>query len=81
MTPSPDRIIRLKSVLDRTGLSRSTVYRKIQEGTFPPQLKISVNGTGWRESEIARWVENPVGYRVPPARGEFDFNDLPSRGR
>ena len=40
----PDRIIRLKTVLSRTGLSRSTIYRKIAEGTFPPQIKISVNG-------------------------------------
>ena len=33
----PDRIIRLKTVLARTGLSRSTIYRKIAEGTFPAQ--------------------------------------------
>lgn len=39
-----DRIIRLRTVLDRTGLSRSTVYRKIAEGTFPSQIRISVNG-------------------------------------
>jgi len=44
----PDRIIRLKTVLSRTGLSRSTIYRKIAEGTFPAQLKISANGTGWQ---------------------------------
>ena len=41
----PDRIIRLKTVLARTGLSRSTIYRKIGEGTFPAQLRISVNGS------------------------------------
>lgn len=52
----PDRIIRLKSVLARTGLSRSTVYRKIAEGTFPAQIKISVNGAGWRESDVNKWV-------------------------
>ena len=40
----PDRIVRLKTVLARTGLSRSTIYRKIAEGTFPPQIKISING-------------------------------------
>ena len=45
----PDRIVRLKTVLARTGLSRSTIYRKIAEGTFPAQLKISTNGTGWHE--------------------------------
>ena len=35
----PDRIVRLKTVLARTGLSRSTIYRKIAEGTFPAQIK------------------------------------------
>jgi prophage regulatory protein len=60
----PDRIIRLKTVLSRTGLSRSTIYRKIAEGTFPAQLKISTNGTGWHESAINRWVANPAGWRA-----------------
>ena len=65
----PDRIVRLKTVLARTGLSRSTIYRKIVEGTFPPQIKISVNGTGWCESDINRWIADPVSWR--PKR-EFD---------
>src|SRR3546814_9541187 len=42
--PAPDKIIRLQTVRDRTGLSRSTIYRKIAEGTFPRQIKISVQG-------------------------------------
>ena len=50
----PDCIIRLKTVLARTGLSRSTIYRKIAEGTFPAQLKISTNGT--HESDINHWT-------------------------
>ena len=65
----PERIIRLKTVLARTGLSRSTIYRKIAEGTFPPQIKISVNRTGWHESDINRWIADPVSLR--PKR-EFD---------
>ena len=50
-------------------ISRSTIYRKIAEGTFPPQIKISVNGTGWQESDINRWIADPVAWR--PKR-EFD---------
>lgn len=69
----PDRIVRLKTVLARTGLSRSTIYRKIAEGTFPPQIKISTNGAGWKESDINRWVANPAGWKP---RGEFDFYDF-----
>ena len=67
--PAPDRIVRLNTVLTRTGLSRSTIYRKIAEGTFPAQIKISVNGAGWKESDIDRWVANPVAWRPP---GEVD---------
>lgn len=61
--PEPDRIIRLNTVRARTGLSKSTIYRKIAEGTFPPRIKISVNGAGWHESDINRWVANPVSWR------------------
>ncbi len=69
----PDRIVRLKTVLARTGLSRSTIYRKIAEGTFPPQLKISANGAGWKESDINHWVADPVRRRP---RSEFDADAL-----
>ncbi|MGF7009277.1 helix-turn-helix transcriptional regulator [Aminobacter sp. BE322] len=69
----PDRIIRMNTVRARTGLSRSTIYRKMAEGTFPARLKISTNGTGWRESDIDRWVSNPAGWRP---YNEFDFDDF-----
>ncbi|MCP5392613.1 MAG: AlpA family phage regulatory protein [Sphingomonadaceae bacterium] len=58
-----ERIIRLKTILDRTGLSRSTIYRKIAEGTFPSQVKISIHGAGWHESAINRWIADPARYR------------------
>lgn len=59
---SPSRILRLKTVLERTGLSRSTLYRKIQERTFPTGLRISSRCTGWRESDVEAWVRNPESY-------------------
>jgi prophage regulatory protein len=61
--PAPDRIIRLKTVVSRTSLSRSTIYRKMAEGTFPAQLRISIHGAGWHESDISRWIANPVAWR------------------
>jgi len=65
----PDRIIRMETVQARTGLSKSTIYRKMAEGTFPAQLKISTNGTGWHESEINRWIAYPAGWRHGLAAG------------
>jgi prophage regulatory protein len=61
---APDRILRLKAVLDRTGLSRATLYRKIQNGTFPRQVRIAARCAGWRESAVNDWMKNPMFYSV-----------------
>jgi len=68
MTDTPDRILRLKTVLDRTGLSRSTLYRKVDEGTFPAQVRIAARCVGWHESAIAEWLRNPMFYDVNDKR-------------
>ncbi|MGN6850084.1 MAG: helix-turn-helix transcriptional regulator [Sphingomicrobium sp.] len=64
MTDGNDRILRIKAVLDRTGLSRSTLYRKIQNGTFPAQVRISTRCAGWRESAVNAWMQNPMFFHV-----------------
>lgn len=76
---STDRIIRLKTVLDRTGLSRSTLYRKIAEGTFPRQVPISIHGAGWHESAVSHWISDPAGWRPHPVRN--DAHEEASRGQ
>jgi prophage regulatory protein len=63
-TGTPDRIVRIKSVLERTGLSRSTLYRRIECGRFPRQVKISDRCAGWRESDLERWFKNPIYFSV-----------------
>src|SRR3546814_3956593 len=71
-----EKIIRLPTVLARTGLSRSTLYRKIAEGTFPAQVRISVHGAGWHESAVNRWIADPPGYRAD--RSEEHTSELQS---
>jgi len=68
-TSTPDRILRLKAVLERTGLSRSTMYRKMQSGTFPRNIQISTRCAGWRESAINRWMQNPIFYEAEKEGG------------
>lgn len=57
-------ILRLKQVLMRTGLSRSTVYDKINlksprfDAAFPKQVSLGIGSVGWRESEITAWIES-----------------------
>jgi prophage regulatory protein len=60
--PEPERILRMRTVLGRTGLSRSTLYRKMRDGTFPKQVRISEHCCGWRESAINRWIADPSAY-------------------
>lgn len=57
---TPARILRLNTVLVRTGLSRSTLYRKIAPKTFPQPFRISARCTGWRESDVNAWLRNPI---------------------
>lgn len=64
MSEAPERILRINTVLDRTGLSRATLYRKINDGTFPKQIKLSTRCAGWRESAINAWLRNPIYYSV-----------------
>lgn len=62
MSDQPERILRLKPVLERTGLSRSTLYRKVSDGGFPRPVQISTRCVGWRESAINAWMHNPMFY-------------------
>lgn len=50
------RIIRLREVMDLTGLARSTVYKHIEEGTFPKPVALGGRSVGWVEQEVQDWV-------------------------
>lgn len=62
VTKPPDRLMRLKEVLELTSLRRTTLYSKIQAGTFPRQVRISDRGSAWRESAIRNWLDNPASW-------------------
>lgn len=50
------RIIRLKEVIDSTGLARSTIYKYITEGTFPKPVSLGDRCVGWVGSEVREWI-------------------------
>lgn len=50
------RIIRLKEVIDTTGLARSTVYKYVAEGLFPKPVSLGDRSVGWVESEVHDWI-------------------------
>lgn len=60
---SNDRLVRLPEVMTRTGLSRSSIYRLMGRGDFPQREPISANVVAWRESDLDRWIANPMAWK------------------
>ena len=63
-------ILRRGQVEREVGLKRSTIYQRMQEGTFPRPIRLGERAVGWRASDIERFLEDPVGYRVSPSADE-----------
>jgi len=57
------KILRLKQVLNSTGLGRSTIYKYISEGEFPKPLQLSERCVGWLESEVHQWIQSRLDIR------------------
>jgi prophage regulatory protein len=47
-----DRILRLPSVVDRLGKSRSSIYDDITKSMFPRPISLGGRSVGWREAEV-----------------------------
>lgn len=56
-------ILRRKQVEQKTGLSRSTIYLRIQEGNFPRPINLGVRAVGWLENEIEAWLAERIEIR------------------
>ena len=51
------RLMRLPEVVQHTGLPRSSLYRMIRLGQFPPPLKLSERSSAWQADLVERWIE------------------------
>ncbi len=52
-----DRLLCCREVVILSGLSRTTIFRKELEGTFPMRLKISARRVGWKLTEVDEWIQ------------------------
>lgn len=48
--------IRMADVLRIVPVTRQTLYRWIEEGTFPKPIKLGPSSIGFRESEVVAWL-------------------------
>ena len=55
------RILRFKQVAGIVGLGKSSIYRKVQEGTFPAPIKLgSARASGWISTEVFDWIDDQI---------------------
>ncbi|WP_215753922.1 AlpA family transcriptional regulator [Acetobacter sp. P5B1] len=52
-----DYIIRPATVAKMCGVDRSTIYRWVKRGDFPPPIRAGRNTSGWWASTIQRWQQ------------------------
>ena len=51
-----DRMLSAREVCARVGLHRTTIWKKVRAGTFPPPIELCDNKIGWPESSVASWL-------------------------
>ena len=56
--PSDDPMLRFVDVIRLTGLSRTTIWRRVRAGTFPAPIALGENSCGWKTS----WISGPGGW-------------------
>lgn len=64
-------IIRLPELLAAIGLSRPTVYRMVNAGTFPKQVRLGAAAVGWLRVEVEQWIAE---------RARARANSMPEQG-
>lgn len=65
MAQQQHQLLRLPQVKAATGLSKSTIYARIAEGTFPKQIPLGPRIVVWVEADIQKWI----GKQVATSRG------------
>ena len=54
------RILRLPEVLVRTGLSKSSIYLRISQSSFPKPIPLGGRAVGWVEGQVEHWLERQI---------------------
>lgn len=67
--PKSKKMLRIKELTARVGLSRSSIYSKLDPGsaafdpTFPKQIKLGSRAVAWLEDEVEAWLDQLASHR------------------
>ncbi len=56
--PGSVKLLRCETVLERTGLSRTTLWRMERRGEFPKRVHLTSNLVAWLEDEVVAWIRS-----------------------
>ncbi len=52
------KILRVADAVQKTGLSRSTIYRLLEAEDFPEPIRLSKRAIGWTEEQLNGWISS-----------------------
>ena len=55
-----NKVLRLREVINTTGLSRSSIYLLMRDDKFPRNILLGARSVGWTQSSIDQWIESRV---------------------
>ncbi|MEZ9871807.1 AlpA family phage regulatory protein [Vibrio toranzoniae] len=61
--PTSSRLLRLKEVIQVTGISRSSLYKYLNEGQFPHPISLGARSVAWIDHEIQAWITTKMEQR------------------
>ena len=64
----PQALLSIKTVCERTSLSRTTIHRLRDNNDFPAPIKITERRIGWTEQDVNSWIENRANPQQSPAQ-------------
>lgn len=58
--PTPLRFIRMREVIKKTGLCKSSIYDLINKKDFPQPIHLSARSVAFIESEVEAWMADRI---------------------
>jgi prophage regulatory protein len=55
-----ERLLRRREVEELVGFKHAWLYKLISEGKFPRPIRVGKRATRWRESDVARWIQEQI---------------------